>query len=110
MTLESMTAVISSSVAEKALCWCEGRKRRRIRAKPRTGRASGESAEFAIKGRFYTQTFRSPDTPYGSYMQGKCGAGALARRLCPGLEILQQERAQPRTPQPQTPKPPARAP
>src|ERR1700690_4677319 len=69
-----MTAVISSNVAEKALCWCEGRKRRIRRAKPRTGRISGESAEFAIKGRFYTQTFRSPDTPDGSRVTNGSGA------------------------------------
>src|SRR4029077_10260370 len=31
MTRESMMADISSSVAEKALCWWEGRKRRRMR-------------------------------------------------------------------------------
>src|ERR1700749_2318149 len=40
-----------------------------MRAKPRVGCASGEFTEFAvfaIKGRFYTQTFRSPDTPDGS--------------------------------------------
>ena len=64
-----MTAVISRRVAEKALCWWEGRSQRSRRANPATGRASGESAEFAIftiKGRFYTQTFRAPDTPNGS--------------------------------------------
>src|ERR1700730_6833911 len=72
-----MTAVMSSSVAEKALCWCEGRNKRSRRAKPRHGCASGESAEFAIKGRFYTQTFGSPDTPNGS-----CGADTPVRRLC----------------------------
>src|SRR6185369_13897356 len=52
-----MTAVMSSRVAENAVCWCEGRKRRTTRAKPRTWGASEGSGEFAIKGRFYTQRF-----------------------------------------------------
>src|SRR6202035_75600 len=62
-----MTADINRSVAEKALCWCEGRRNRSRRAKPWAGRTSGESAEFAIKGRFYTQTLRCPDTRDGSW-------------------------------------------
>jgi len=64
-----MTAVMSSKVAENALCWWEGRSQRSRRANPATGRDSAESAEFAIftiKGRFYTQSFRCPDTPNGS--------------------------------------------
>ena len=28
MTRESITAVIRSTVAEKALCWCDGRRKR----------------------------------------------------------------------------------
>jgi hypothetical protein len=62
-----MTADINSNVAEKALCWCEGRRNRSRRAKPWAGRPSGESAEFAIKGRFYTQTLHCPDTRNGSW-------------------------------------------
>src|ERR1700688_487017 len=31
MTRESVMAAISSSVAEKAVCWCDGRKKRRRR-------------------------------------------------------------------------------
>src|ERR1700690_3223096 len=85
-----MTAVISSSVAEKALCWCEGRSRRNRRANPRAGSASGESAEFAIKGRFYTQTLASPDTPDGSlrlklFGWGNSGMGQLGQHCLEGM-------------------------
>src|SRR6266478_2842166 len=73
-----MTAVISNRVAEKALCWWEGRNCRSSRVKPWAGRPSGESAEFAIQGRFYTQTLRSPHAPDGSPASSRCGACKLA--------------------------------
>src|SRR5437870_12818388 len=56
-----MTAVISSSVAENALCWDDGRKKRDARAiKPEVGSPSGASAEFAIQRDSTRKHWRGP--------------------------------------------------
>src|SRR5580704_3246462 len=47
ITRDSMTADISSSVAEKAVCWCEGRKNRRSLVMGRRFRCAGR--EFPSK-------------------------------------------------------------
>jgi hypothetical protein len=59
-----MTAVITSSVAENAVCWCEGRNTRNPREKKlrRTGADFSLAgwSEFGTQGRFYTRTVRAP--------------------------------------------------
>jgi dienelactone hydrolase len=55
MTLASITEVISRRVAEKALCWCEGRSARRARCRnPLFDRLSLDG-DNVMKLRFYTQ-------------------------------------------------------
>src|ERR1700727_3479321 len=57
-----MTVPISSSVAEKAECWCDGRRKRKKRVRPGLPGAGDVSTEFAIKPRFYTECVPGPVT------------------------------------------------
>ncbi len=54
MTRESMIALISNNVAEKALCWWDGRSKRNRRAAVEGG-ALEKSEELGTMRRFYTQ-------------------------------------------------------
>ena len=55
MTRANITDVINSRVAEKALCWCDGRNARMARAKNPLD-CWEPDAEDAMKLRFYTDT------------------------------------------------------
>ena len=54
MTRASITEVISNSVAENAVCWCEGRSTRTIRLKNPLFDWFGVGGGELMKLRFYT--------------------------------------------------------
>ena len=55
MTRASITDVMSSSVAEKALCWCEGRSTRTIRLRNPLFDWLPPDDDDVMKLRFYTE-------------------------------------------------------